>query len=541
MRWLLPVLMACTGDVPDPSEPVDSDTARPLSFCTSTLLASSDPAFSPFPGDHFLSDDGTLHRVDELIETRLPLLGALAGQVESRRGFSALGPYLLRFPQPIGVPGDIIDGVVLFEEATSSLVPVHAQLGLDGTQLVVQPLRPLAQGTLALLALTTDYTYEGACVAPDEGMQETLLAQAHALRNAQLTPDVVSIVSRFPVQSEIERLRRIGVETADRATGGWTDMDCTDHDAFRRCDVRFGSEDRRGADGRVTAEATRAKDVQVIAATGEAEELLIKEIKQAEAKERVAEAHAREMLTLANAKVEEAERVAKAKVRIAEGVQAERAAPGLADVRVKEADAVATEKMGLAQARVVLEQKQSEAKGDEAKGLASMTVREKEIELEAMLQREKMVAEAQGKEADALAIEKMGAAEASAIKARMEAEAQGLTEKLAAMKAMEGPAKEHEEFRMKLGHDETIRLASIEAQKAIAEEQAKVLAESLGKADIQIMGGDGQFLDSLVKAASLGQAVDVFLDKSPVAKGALGQVLGAIGAKADDVDHDDAD
>lgn len=306
-------------------------------------------------------------------------------------------------------------------------------------------------------------------------------------------------------------------------------------------DKTVAEEEERIKDLRVTAEATRGKDVKVIAATGEAEEMLIKETKQAEAKERVAEAHAREMLTLANAKVEEAERIAKAKARIAEGVQAEQAAPGLAQVRVKEADAVATEKMGLAEAKVTVEKKLAEAKGDEAKGLATMTVREKEIELEAMLQREKMVAEAQGKEADAVAIEKMGQAEARAIQARMQAEAEGLTAKLAAMKAMEGPAKAHEEFRMQLGHDETIRLASIEAHKAIAEQQARVLAESLGKADIQIMGGDGQFLDSLVKAASLGQAFDVFLDKSPTARGALGSVLGALGGSTHDDDEPAAD
>ncbi len=299
-------------------------------------------------------------------------------------------------------------------------------------------------------------------------------------------------------------------------------------------DKTVAEEEERIKDLRATMEATRNKDVHVIEAEAQAEELLIKEIKAAEAREKAAEAQARETLTLANAKLEEAERVAKAKARIAEGVQAEEAAAGLAKVRVKEADAVATEKMGMATARVTAEQKVAEAKGDEAKGLAAMAVREKEIELEAMLQREKMVAEAQGKEADAIAIEKMGAAEAAAIKARMAAEATGLAEKLLAMQKMEGPAKDHEEFRMKLNLDEKIALARLAAQEKIAEEQASVLAEAFGKADIQIMGGDGQFLDSIVKAASLGQALDVFLSRSDAAKGAVGTVLDALSGSTDD-------
>lgn len=301
-------------------------------------------------------------------------------------------------------------------------------------------------------------------------------------------------------------------------------------------DKTVAEEEERIKDLRVTAEATRHKDVRVIAAEGEAQESLIKEIKAAEAMEKVAESKGREMLTLANAQLEEAERIAKGKARIAEGVMAEQAAPGLATVRVKEADAVATEKMGLATARVTLEQKQSEAKGDEAKGLAAMVVREREIELEAQLAREKMVAEAQGKEADASATEKMGAAEAAAIRARMVAEAEGLAQKLLAMQKMEGAAKAHEEFRMQLSHDETIRLAALAAQQQIAAEQARVLAEAFGKANIQIMGGDGRFLDQLVQAASLGQAVDGFLKHSPKAAAVVQQVVDRVTGAAEPAD-----
>ncbi|MEZ4238766.1 MAG: hypothetical protein R3F59_21965 [Myxococcota bacterium] len=45
----------------------------------------------------------------------------------------------------------------------------------------------------------------------------------------------------------------------------------------------------------------------------------------------------------------------------------------------------------------------------------------------------------------------------------------------------------------------------------LGEAQAKVLAEAFGKADIKIVGGDGQFLDKFVQAASVGNMVDGFL------------------------------
>ena len=329
-------------------------------------------------------------------------------------------------------------------------------------------------------------------------------------------------------------------------------------------DKGVAEEEERIKDLRVTAEANRNKDVVVIAAQGEAEQDLVKEIKAAEAAEKVAEFKAREKLTMANAELESSDRVAKAKIRIAEGVQAEEAAMGLAEVRVKEANAVAIEKEGLAQARVEQEQ-----------GMARMNIREKEIELEAQLAREKMVAEADGKQAEAVATQKMGEAEAEAIRAlklaeaegdraqaaalkdqllakaagteaegkaeatavreRMAAEAEGLAKKLEAMQAMEGAAREHEEFRIRLAHERELGLQALEAQKAIASSQAELMSEAFTSADIKIMGGDGQFLDKFVQAASVGSAVDGFLENS----GAMQKLLstgatGAIGGKVMD-------
>lgn len=344
-------------------------------------------------------------------------------------------------------------------------------------------------------------------------------------------------------------------------------------------DKNVAEEEERIKDLRATAEANRNKDVQVIAAQASAEEVLVTEIKGAEAAEKVAEFKAREKLTLANADLEAAERVAKSKIRIAEGVQAEEAASGLAKVKVKEAHANALEKEGFAEARVQLEKAKAEAEGTEKQGMAKMTIRQREIELEAQLAREKAIAEAQGKEADAAALEKLGNAEAASIRAkklaeadgeraaaealkdrllaeasgkeadanatekllaaeakgkelsglaeakaieeRMLAEAKGLAEKLAAMQKMEGAARDHEEFRIRLEHEEKIRLAAIAMQERLAAEQAKVMGTAFSSADIKIMGGDGAFLDKFVQAASVGSAIDGFLQNSTAAQGLL--------------------
>jgi uncharacterized membrane protein YqiK len=352
-------------------------------------------------------------------------------------------------------------------------------------------------------------------------------------------------------------------------------------------DKNVAEEEERIKDLRATADANRKKDVVVIGAEAEAQEKLVKTIKQAEAEEKVSEFKARETLTLANAELEAAERTAKAKARLAEGRQAEVAAEGLAEVRVKEANAVALEKEGTAEARVQLEKMQAQAKGDEECGMSRMKIRQREIELEAQLAREKAIAMAEGKEADAVAVQKMGEAEAdsirlkllaeaegkaaaaaalekellahargkeaeakvievaglaeaAAIREKMAAEAAGIKAKLEAMQAMEGAAREHEEFRIQLAHDEKIRLAAIEAQTAVAEEQAKVLGEAFGAADIQIMGGDGQFLDKFVQAASVGKALDGFLSEAPAAKGVLDAVKQRIAGESADSNDTDA-
>jgi len=234
---------------------------------------------------------------------------------------------------------------------------------------------------------------------------------------------------------------------------------------------------------RVVAEADRLKQATIIAAEAQAEEELVKQVKQAEADEVKATHKAREINIIAQAELEASAKEADAKKQLAEGTQAEQAAPGLAEAQVKEVMADAVQKEGLAEAKVLEEKMDVEAVGNEKIGLAA-----------AVVQREKF-----------------------------KAEAEGLIEKFKAMNDMSADSREHEEFRMQLEKDFERALAEIDAGKDIADDQAKVLATALEKANIDIVGG-GDYLQSFTKGLGLGKTVDGAMENSP----ALGAVLGKL-------------
>lgn len=287
-------------------------------------------------------------------------------------------------------------------------------------------------------------------------------------------------------------------------------------------------------DLRTDSEAKRHKHVTVVHAEAAAQEVFIKDIKKAEAEQQVAQAHAKKQLILADAAMEASDKEARAAIRRSEGAQAEHAAAGLAQVRVKEADAAANEKVGMIDARVRETQ---------------VAVTDKEGAVIAENVRRKALAEAQGREAEAAAIEKTGIAEAvgvrekllaevtakeaeaKAIEARMMAEARGLAEKTAAMKNLEGAAREHEEYRLRLEAERAIAMKQIEAKVSISDSQAKVMAEAMSHAKINIVGGDGQFFDRFVRAVALGHSVDGVIGNSEVLQGALGDRLNGNGHK----------
>lgn len=258
-------------------------------------------------------------------------------------------------------------------------------------------------------------------------------------------------------------------------------------------DKTVAVEEERIKEVREVSEADRAKQVKVLAAEAVADEEKVKHVREALGKEEAARHRAVEVTTIAQADLEAAAREADAKKRLAEGVQAEVAAPGLAEAKVLEARAVALEREGMAEAAVIA------AKG-EATASAERTV---------------------------------GIAGAEVTREQFKAEADGLTEKFAAMGSMSPSAREHEEFRMSLETAFREAVASIEAGREIAKENAEVLSQALQNSSIDIVGGEQHFFDTFARALSLGKAVDGFAGKSDAVTALLSQYLAKKGGDAD--------
>lgn len=295
-------------------------------------------------------------------------------------------------------------------------------------------------------------------------------------------------------------------------------------------------EEERIKEVRQVSEADRAKQVAVLAAQALAEEELVRQVKQAEADEAASRHKAVEMTTLAQAEFEAAGKTAEAKKKLAEGIEAERAAPGLADARVREVAAAAAEKEGLAKARVIAETLGAEAKGEQEKGLAQARVIEAQADAkqkqglaDAKVLEENLFAQARGEEqlgaAKAKATRDLGLSEADVLLQKFKAEAEGLGEKFGALDSLSDQARAHEEFRMQLEKSFEQAIAGIEANKEIAKEQSEVLSAALSKANIDIVGGEGAFFDSFAKALSVGKAIEGVAGKSPIVQDVLQRIL----------------
>ncbi|MEO0600736.1 MAG: flotillin family protein [Myxococcota bacterium] len=222
-------------------------------------------------------------------------------------------------------------------------------------------------------------------------------------------------------------------------------------------------EQERIKDTEEVATAERAKTVQVTLATGKAEEDKIKEVKQAEAQKLASQFEADQLLIEAEAQRQAAEKEALGKIKLAEAKQAEAAAGGLAEAEVLQAKASATRDFGSAEAEVIA---------------------------------------------------KKGQAEAEALNQRYAAEAEGTGAKAEAMKKLDGVGREHEEFKLRLEKELQVDLKQIGIHGEIAAEQAKVLGEALKSANIDIVGGDGKFFDSLINSITRSKQVDRFVGHS---------------------------
>ncbi len=313
-------------------------------------------------------------------------------------------------------------------------------------------------------------------------------------------------------------------------------------------DKKVAEQEEKIKDLKAFAEADRTKQIALTLANQEGESLIISTTKKAEAEKLAAEVNAQKMIIDAQAKKEAASKEAEARKINAEAKAAEEATIGLAEAQVIGAKAEAKERDGSVEA-VVLERKMiAEAKGIEAKaeaerkeglahaeviqaqglaeaeskrsqGLAEAEVSEKKGLIEADVMEKRALAEVKG-------IRELGEAEANTIQLKALADAKGVEEKALAMQKLNDVGKEHEEFKLQLEMKKEIELAQINVQVEIAKAQAAVLAEALKAANIEIIGGEQKFFDSIMGAINQGKTVDRLIGNSTNLQDLKGALLG---------------
>ncbi|QKX05115.1 flotillin family protein [Aquimarina sp. TRL1] len=262
--------------------------------------------------------------------------------------------------------------------------------------------------------------------------------------------------------------------------------------------------------------ADREKQVKITIAQAEAEEALIKTIKEAEAQKEAAKQKAEEINIEAQAQKEASEKEAEARKTLAEAQAKEEATIGMSEAQVMHAKADANERQGIVEASIIEKTAKAEAAGIEAKAeaLKSQGIAEAEII------REKALAEATGNKEIALA-------QAEGDKEIALAEAAGIEQKAEAMKKLDGVGKEHEEFKLKLEKELKVDLAQINIQKEIADAQAHVIAEALKAANIDIVGGETMFFDQIIGQVTKAKGFDRLVQHSDNIQDVKDAILGS--------------
>lgn len=236
----------------------------------------------------------------------------------------------------------------------------------------------------------------------------------------------------------------------------------------------------------VAAEAQKEADKNL------AEADKIKTVVAADAQREAALREAERVQILADAESKASEKRRHAMEQEAEGVAAQESAKGLAEARIitakagaKKVDAEAIKAVGIAEAEVY-----------KAKGDVTAEVTQTQAEAEAEGAKDKELATAAGIQAKGLA------------------EAKAIEEKAKAMKLLHEAGQQHEEFRLRLNKERDIELAAIEVNRDIARAHSEVVGEALKHAKIDIVGGENDFFQKIVRAVGAGKAVDHLVQNS---------------------------
>jgi flotillin len=218
----------------------------------------------------------------------------------------------------------------------------------------------------------------------------------------------------------------------------------------------------------------------------------IKTITAAEAAREASLRDAERLQTIADAEAKVADKRRHAMEQEAEGLAAKEAAAGLAEARVisakagaRKAEAAGVREYGLAEVEVM-----------KAKGAVGAENTEKQAEAEAEGVRDREMASAAGIEAKGLA------------------EAKAIEEKARAMKLLHDAGQQHEEFRLRLAKEREVELANIHVQRDIARAHSEVVSEALKHAKIDIVGGENDFFEKVVRAVGYGKSVEGMVNSS---------------------------
>ncbi len=251
--------------------------------------------------------------------------------------------------------------------------------------------------------------------------------------------------------------------------------------------------------------ADREKQVKITIAEANAQESLIKTIKDAEAQKEAAKQKAEEINIEAQAQKEASEKEAQSRKTLAEATAKEEATIGMSEAQVMHAKAEAHERQGLVEATIIEKKAKAEAAGILAKAEA---FKEEGI-AEAEVIKEKALAKAAGDKEIAMA------------------EAAGIEEKAEAMKKLDGVGKEHEEFKLRLDKELQVDLAQINIQKEIADAQAEVIGEALRAANIDIVGGETMFFDQIIGQVTKAKGFDRLVKHSDNVQDVKDAILGS--------------
>lgn len=211
----------------------------------------------------------------------------------------------------------------------------------------------------------------------------------------------------------------------------------------------------------------------------------------------------------------EAQKEAERNLAEAEKIKTITAAEAAREAAIREAERLQT----IAQAESLASEKRRHAMEQEAEGRAAQEAAQGLAEAKVIAAKANArLSEAESAKALALA-EAMGTREnematAAGVEAKGLAEAKSIEEKAKAMKLLHEAGQQHEEFRLRLNKERDIELAAIEVDRDIARAHSEVVGEALKHSNIDIVGGENDFFEKIVRSVGRGKSIDRLINGS---------------------------